>query len=90
VLLAALKEGRITATVMTVSDFTLAARRDPDLVAGPFVGPAGSAGWGVRKSDAQLKAALNEHLDNLRKGPSWSRLVVKYFGERALAVLGRN
>lgn len=90
VLLAALKDGRITATVMTVSDFTLAARRDPDLVAGPFVGPAGSAGWGIRKSDAQLKAALNEYLDNFRKGPSWSRLVVKYFGEQALAVLGRK
>jgi len=90
VLLAALKEGRITATVMTVSDFTLAARRDPDLVAGPFVGPAGSAGWAVRKSDVQLKAALDQYLDNFRKGPSWSRLVVKYFGEQALAVLGRK
>ncbi len=89
-LLAALKEGRITATVMTVSDFTLAARRDADLVAGPFVGPAASAGWGLRKSDAQLKAALNEYLENLRRGPSWSRLVVKYFGEQALAVLGRR
>ena len=29
-------------------------------------------------------------LDNLRKGPSWSRLVVKYFGEKALSVLGRK
>ena len=89
-LLAALKDGRITATVMTVSDFTLAARHDPELVAGPFVGPAGSAAWGLRKSDTQLKTALNEYLDNFRKGPSWSRLVVKYFGEQALAVLGRK
>jgi ABC-type amino acid transport substrate-binding protein len=90
VLFAALRDGRITATVMTVSDFTLAARRDSDLVAGPFVGPASSAGWGVRKSDVQLKTALNEYLDNFRKGPSWSRLVVNYFGEQALAVLGRR
>ena len=90
VLLAALKEGKITATVMTVSDFTLAAKRDASLLGGPFVGPATSAGWGVRKEDAQLKAALNEYLDNFRKGPSRSRLVVKYFGEQALAVLGRK
>jgi ABC-type amino acid transport substrate-binding protein len=90
VMLAALKDGRITATVMTVSDFTLAAKRDPDLVAGPFLGPATSAAWGVRKSDAQLRAALDVYLDNFRKGPSWSRLVVKYFGEQALAVLGRR
>jgi ABC-type amino acid transport substrate-binding protein len=90
VLLAALKEGKITATVMTVSDFTLAAKRDPSLVAGPFVGAPGSAAWGLRKSDAQLKAALNEYLENFRKGPSWSRLIVKYFGEQSLAVLGRK
>jgi ABC-type amino acid transport substrate-binding protein len=90
VLLAALKAGRITATVMTVSDFTLAAKRDADLVGGVFVGPAASAGWAVRKDDKQLKAALNEYLENFRKGPSWSRLVVKYFGEQALAVLGRK
>ena len=90
VLLAALKAGKITATVMTVSDFTLAAKRDADLVGGVFVGPAASAGWAVRKDDEQLKAALNEYLENFRKGPSWSRLVVKYFGEQALAVLGRK
>jgi ABC-type amino acid transport substrate-binding protein len=90
VLLAALKEGKITATVMTVSDFTLAAKRDVDLAGGVFVGPAASAGWAVRKEDKQLKAALDEYLENFRKGPSWSRLVVKYFGEQALAVLGRK
>jgi polar amino acid transport system substrate-binding protein len=89
-LLAALKDGRVTATVMTVSDFTLAAKRDPELVAGPFLGPAGSAGWGVRKSDAQLRNALDDYLHNLRMGPSWSRMVVKYFGEQALVVLGRK
>ncbi len=87
---AALKDGRITATVMTVSDFTLAAKHDPDLVAGPFVGPAASAAWGVRKSDTQLRLALDQYLDNFRKGPSWSRLIVKYFGEQSLAVLGRK
>jgi ABC-type amino acid transport substrate-binding protein len=90
VLFAALAEGRITATVMSLSDFTLAARRDPNLVGGPYVGPAGSAAWAVRKPDAQLKAALDDYLTNLRRGPSWSRLVVKYFGEQALTVLLRK
>jgi hypothetical protein len=26
---------------------------------------------------------------NVRRSPSWSRLVVQYFGDQALAVLGR-
>lgn len=88
-LLSALRDGKIEATVMSISDFTLAAKRYPGLQAGVFIGTAGSAGWAIKKGDAQLKAALDRYLDNLRKGPSWSRLVVKYFGEQALSVLGR-
>jgi lysine/arginine/ornithine transport system substrate-binding protein len=88
-LLQALRDGKISATVMSISDFTLAAKRFSGLQGGAFLGEAGRAGWAVRKEDAQLKAALNEYLENLRKGPSWSRLVVKYFGEQALSVLGR-
>jgi ABC-type amino acid transport substrate-binding protein len=88
-LLDALRDGKITATVMTISDFTLATRRYPGLQAGGFIGPAGSAAWAIRKEDVKLKAAFDEYLVNFRKGPSWSRLVVKYFGEQALTVLGR-
>lgn len=86
----ALRDGRIAATVMTVSDFTLATRKYPGLQPGVYVGPASSAGWGLRKTDTDLRAALDEYLDNFRKGPGWNRLVVKYFGEQALAVLGRG
>lgn len=88
-LLGALRDGKISASVMSISDFTLATRRYPGLQAGVFIGEPGSAGWALRKGDVKLKAALNEYLDNLRKGPSWSRLVVKYFGPQALSVLGR-
>jgi len=87
--LEALRTGKITATVMSLSDFTLSVRQDPDLQAGVFLGPPGSAAWGVRKSDRELLAALDEYVDSVRKTATWSRLVVKYFGEESLRVLGR-
>jgi peptidoglycan lytic transglycosylase F len=88
-LLAALQANQIGATVMSVSDFTLAAKRNPGLQAGAFVGPPRHQAWAVRKEDKDLREAMNEYIGNLRKTPSWSRLIVKYFGERALSVLGR-
>ncbi|MGE0452178.1 MAG: substrate-binding periplasmic protein [Vicinamibacteria bacterium] len=90
VMLDALRDGRITASVMTISDFTLATKAYPGLQPGVFVGPATIAAFAVRKGDRQLLAALDAYLGNFRKSPSWSRLVVKYFGEQALSVLGRR
>jgi ABC-type amino acid transport substrate-binding protein len=87
---AALADGRITATVMTTTDFLLATRPHPDLQGGVAVGAVARAGWGVRKEDGELLAALNEYVSNFRAGPSWSRLVVKYFGDQALRALGRE
>lgn len=83
----ALEGGRISAMVMSVSDFTLALRRHPTFQAGLFLGTPGSAAFGVRKSDAALKKAFDEYLDGVRKSGAWSRLAVKYFGEEALGVL---
>ena len=37
-----------------------------------------------------LQRALDEYVGNVRRGSSWSRLVVKYFGDQALSVLGRS
>jgi ABC-type amino acid transport substrate-binding protein len=88
-LLAALKAGKIGATVMSVSDFTLAAKRNPGLQAGIFIGPPRHQAWAVRKEDKELLEAMNEYIGNLRKTSSWSRLVITYFGEQALSVLGR-
>jgi ABC-type amino acid transport substrate-binding protein len=89
-LLKALAAGRVQAAVMTISDYTLATVRHPDLEAGVFVGEASRAAWGLRRQDAKLKADLDAYLENLRSGASWSRLIVKYFGEKALSVLGRQ
>jgi ABC-type amino acid transport substrate-binding protein len=87
---AALEAGRITATVMTTTDFLLATRPHPDLQGGVAVGAAARAGWGVRKEDLELLDALDEFISNFRAGPSWSRMVVKYFGDQALRALGRE
>ena len=87
--LAALSSGAIGATVMSISDLILSVRKDPALQAGLLLGEPGSSAWGLRKQDTGLKTALNEYLHAVRQGSSWSRLVVKYFGDDALAVLGR-
>jgi polar amino acid transport system substrate-binding protein len=89
-MLQALASGRVEAVVMTVSDFTLAAGRRPGLEAGVFLGEASRAAWGLRKQDPKLKAELDAYLQNLRSGASWNRLIVKYFGEKALTALGRE
>jgi ABC-type amino acid transport substrate-binding protein len=88
-LLAGLRDGRISATVMSVVDFTMAKRRDGALRAGAFVGPPGSGAWGLRRSDAALKRALDEYLAATRRSGSWNRLVIRYYGQDALDVLGR-
>lgn len=88
-LFAAVRSGQVTATVMSISDLGLAKRKHPDLQAGVVLGAPGSAGWGVRKTDAALLSALNQYIDSVRKTPTWSRLIVKYFGEETLLVLGK-
>ncbi len=89
-LFAALGSGEITASVLSASDLGLARRKHPNLQAGALVGPTTSAGWGVRKADTALKAALDEYVTSLRKTQTWSRLMVKYFGEETLLVLGKQ
>lgn len=88
-ILAALRARRITAAVVPVADLTLALRSDPALQGGMFVGPPGRAAWAVRKNDPDLKRALDDHLEASRRTGSWSRLIVKYYGEAALRVLDR-
>lgn len=89
-LLDGLRQQRITATVMSLVDYTLSRRHDPDLRAGAFVGPPGSGAWGVRKDDPELLRALDDYLSDTHRSGSWNRLVVKYYGEAALEVLGRS
>jgi ABC-type amino acid transport substrate-binding protein len=88
-LLDALGSGKVTAGVMSLSDYVLLRGREPELQAGPFLGDVRSAAWAVRKSDRVLLRALDEYVQNLRRTPSWGRLAVTYFGDDALLLLGR-
>jgi len=83
----ALKEGRITAGVDGIEAVLIAQGKDPDLEIGLFLGQPASLGFGVRKEDDQLLAALDEFVANVRRTSTWSRLAVKYFGESAPAIL---
>jgi polar amino acid transport system substrate-binding protein len=84
---AALREGKITAAVLGLEDALVAQRADPALQLGGFVGPRQGLGYALRKGDAASLAALDEYITNLRRTPSWNRLVVKYFGDLALEIL---
>ena len=83
----ALRTGRVTAVVLGVENAMVEQRKDPALQLGTFVGPPSSLAYGVRKEDAALRAALDEYIGNVRKSPTWSRLVVKYFGDSAVELL---
>jgi ABC-type amino acid transport substrate-binding protein len=84
---AALKAGRISAAVDGVEAALVARLKDPELQIGAFIGKPESLAYGVRREDAKLHEALNAYVSNLRKTPTWSRLVVKYFGAAAPEIL---
>jgi membrane-bound lytic murein transglycosylase F len=83
----ALRSGRITAAVWGVESAIASQREDPAIQLGLFLGPPSSLAYAVRKGDARLLEALNDYIANLRRTPTWSRLVVDYFGASALEVL---
>jgi ABC-type amino acid transport substrate-binding protein len=89
-LLAALRAKQVVAVVLPVSELALAEREFPGLQAGATIGPPGRVAWAVRKEDEALRLALDEYIANARRGPTWGRLIVKYFGDQALTVLGRT
>lgn len=83
----ALRAGRVTAIVLGVENAISEQRQDPLIQLGAFLGPPSSLAYGVRRQDTALLAALNDYIANLRRSPSWNRLVVKYFGDAAPEVL---
>lgn len=85
----ALRSGRIQVGIWGLESAILERRRDPAIQLGMFVTPPQSLAWGVQKQDVTLKAEFDQFLGNLRKSPTWNRLVVKYFGESALELLKR-
>jgi ABC-type amino acid transport substrate-binding protein len=86
----ALRGGGVEAMVMSLPDFAHAQRSDPELHAGSFVGPAASAAWAVRPDDVKLRKALDDYIRELRRSPSWSRMVLRYFSEGALRLVGQS
>ena len=56
---------------------------------GVFLGPPGALAWAVRKGDRTLLAALDDYVASMRRTSTWSRLVVKYFGDEAPEILKR-
>jgi len=88
-LIDALKAGTVAAAVMPMSELALASKRFPGLEAGTTIGAPGTSSWAVRKDNAALRTALSDYLANTRRSGSWNRLILKYFGEETLRVLGR-
>jgi ABC-type amino acid transport substrate-binding protein len=86
----AVSAGRADATVIGVVDFFLQRRRLAGLEAGLPLGEPLSSAWAVRKGTPELRRALDAYLDQFRHSPNWSRLLVKYFGADAPAILGRE
>jgi membrane-bound lytic murein transglycosylase MltF len=82
-----LRGGSFDATVVSLDSALVAQAGDPDLQVGMVVGDPVSRVFGVRKTDAALLAALDDYVANTRKSGAWQRLVVKYFGPRALEIL---
>lgn len=83
----ALRSGKASVVVLGVEHAIQERHADPAIQLGVFVGPPTSLAYGVRKEDAGLLAALDEYVGNLRHTPTWSRLVVKYFGDDAPEIL---
>ena len=83
----ALRSGRITCAIDELAGAIILKRRDPEVQMGMLLGSPGSYAFGVRREDAALLQSLDEYIDNLRRTPTWNRLVVKYFGEQAPEVL---
>jgi ABC-type amino acid transport substrate-binding protein len=88
-LIDALKSAQVQAAILPASELAVSAKRVSGLQAGVTVGAPGRVAWAVRKEDRALREALDAYLANVRRGTSWSRLIVKYFGDQALSVLGR-
>jgi ABC-type amino acid transport substrate-binding protein len=85
-----LRTKTIAATIRPISEFALSAKRIKGLRAGMVIGPPGKSAWGVRKEDPKLRRALDDYLVIARRASTWNRLLVKYFGDQALEVLGRK
>ena len=86
-LLVALRTGKIDAMSMGVIDFALSQKRNPELVAGAFLGPTSAASFAVRKEDSRLLAAFDGYLQDSRQGRQ--TLMLRYLSQDALGLIAQ-
>jgi ABC-type amino acid transport substrate-binding protein len=86
-MLAGLRAGEVDAVVVTVFDFALAKKHDPELVAGTFVGRAAAAALAVRHADSRLLEAVNGYLRGMQQARH--TLMFKYLNEEALTLIAQ-
>jgi ABC-type amino acid transport substrate-binding protein len=84
---AALRAGKVTAVAMPVDRALVEKRRNDDLQLGVFLPPSPGRAWALRKESPALLRLLDEYIANVRRGPTWNRLVIKYYGDVALELL---
>jgi len=89
-MLQGLRTGQCQAVVMATAWAVVAQLRDPNLLLGVQMGPTVSMAFGVRKDHPMLLAKLDKYVANVRRTPTWSRLLVKYFGESGPEILRRS
>ncbi len=85
----ALRSGKVSALVVSTPVAVLESRKDPAIELGLFLGPPANLAYGVPKGSPELIEALNEYIANVRRTTTWSRLIVKHFGETGLEILKR-
>ncbi|MGE0455691.1 MAG: substrate-binding periplasmic protein [Vicinamibacteria bacterium] len=83
----ALRQGRVSAAVWGIESAIALRKDDPEIELGMFLGAPGSLAYAVRKDEPELLRALDDYIENLRRTTTWSRLVVKYFGQAAPEIL---
>jgi ABC-type amino acid transport substrate-binding protein len=84
-LLAGLRARQVDAVVMPLLDYALASKRDPELVAGAFIGSSLSGAMAVRPGDLRLLEALDGYLRGM--GQARHALMFKYLSEEALSLI---
>jgi ABC-type amino acid transport substrate-binding protein len=84
-LMAGLRAAQVDAVVMPLVDYALAAKRDPQLEAGIFVGTGASDALAVRPTDKTLLAALDGYLESA--GQARHALIVRYLSQEALSLI---
>jgi ABC-type amino acid transport substrate-binding protein len=84
-LLGGLRARQVDAVVMPLLDYALASKRDPELVAGAFIGSGLSGAMAVRPGELRLLEALDGYLQGM--GQARHALMFKYLSEEALSLI---